>query len=67
MRRFFESVSPDGERRVDRLAPAEREVPAVELLGARGYFTDANGCIRRDTWRQVQYPTPPTPRITRWP
>jgi glycosyltransferase involved in cell wall biosynthesis len=52
---WFRSFSPDGRPRVDRLAPAERDVPARALLGARGYFTDANGCVARTAWESVPF------------
>jgi glycosyltransferase involved in cell wall biosynthesis len=54
---FFANLSPDGRPRVDRLAPAERNRETIRLLGARGYFTDANGCIRRAAWQQIPYPS----------
>jgi GT2 family glycosyltransferase len=55
-RLFFANLSPDGGPRVDRLAPAERNRETIRLLGPRGYFTDANGCIRRAAWQQIPYP-----------
>lgn len=54
LRRFFASLSPSGTPRVDRLPPdGEREL-AVDP--STGYFTDANGCIRRAAWQEVPYP-----------
>jgi len=50
LERWFGSLSPDGAPRVDRLAPSERALPAVELLGRRGFFTDVNACISREAW-----------------
>ena len=52
---WFASFSPDGSPRVDRLSPAERRTPARALLGPRGFFTDANGCIARAAWDQVPF------------
>ena len=53
---WFRSFSPDGRVRVDRLAPGDRNVPSGEaLLGARGYFTDANGCVARAAWEVVPF------------
>lgn len=52
---WFRALSPAGRPRVDRLAPAQRSVPARELLGARGFFTDANGCVSRAAWEQVRF------------
>ena len=40
---------------VERLGPEERELPAVELMGRRGFFTDANACIARVAWEQVPF------------
>jgi glycosyltransferase involved in cell wall biosynthesis len=52
---WFASFSPDGRVRVDRLSPAERGLPARELLGPRGFFTDANGCVSRAAWERVPF------------
>lgn len=52
---WFASFSPDGSPRVDRLEPAERAIPAGSLLGPRGFFTDANGCVARAAWDQVPF------------
>jgi rhamnosyltransferase len=55
LERWFRSLSPDGAPRVDRLAPAERSLPALDLVGRRGFFTDANACLARSAWRSVPY------------
>ncbi|HEY2536299.1 MAG TPA: glycosyltransferase [Solirubrobacteraceae bacterium] len=61
LERWFHSLAPDGAPRVDRLDEHEREhLPALALIGARGFFTDANACIARSAWerapfRQVPY------------
>jgi rhamnosyltransferase len=58
---WFASLAPEGAPRVDRLDEHERAtLPARALIGARGFFTDANGCIARAAWerapfRQVPY------------
>jgi rhamnosyltransferase len=52
---WFGSLAPDGSPRVDRLAPHERGIAVRELLGARGYFTDANACIAREAWERVPF------------
>lgn len=52
---WFRSFSPDGGPRIDRLGPAERDLAARALLGARGYFTDANGCVARAAWESVPF------------
>jgi rhamnosyltransferase len=55
LEQWFRSFSPDGAPRLDRLAPAERDVPARALLGPRGFFTDANGCVARRAWETVPF------------
>jgi rhamnosyltransferase len=56
---WFASFAPDGRPRIDRLPPAERGVPALALLGPRGFFTDANGCVSRSAWREVPFRSVP--------
>jgi glycosyltransferase involved in cell wall biosynthesis len=55
LERWFRSLSPDGGAQVERLAEDERTLPAVELVGRRGFFTDANACISRATWERVPF------------
>ncbi|HEY1689711.1 MAG TPA: glycosyltransferase family 2 protein [Solirubrobacteraceae bacterium] len=55
LRRWFASLAPDGSARIDRLAADELELPARELLGERGFFTDANACISRAAWERVPF------------
>jgi GT2 family glycosyltransferase len=50
LEQWFSSLSPDGVPRVERLAAEERVLPVLELLGARGFFTDANACVARAAW-----------------
>jgi glycosyltransferase involved in cell wall biosynthesis len=52
---WFRSISPTGSPRIDRLDASQRDLPARELLGAPGFFTDANGCIARAAWEQVPF------------
>jgi glycosyltransferase involved in cell wall biosynthesis len=52
---WFSSLAPDGRPRVDRLRPQERAVLARELIGRRGFFTDANSCISRAAWSQIRF------------
>ncbi len=52
---WFQRLSPDGLPAIERLAPSERHIPAVELLGPRAFFTDANGCVAREAWRSVPF------------
>jgi GT2 family glycosyltransferase len=55
LERWFHSLSPDGTPHLERLAPAERSLPAVELLGRRGFFTDANSCVARAAWEHAPF------------
>jgi GT2 family glycosyltransferase len=55
LERWFSSLSPDGEPRVERLGAEERALPVLELLGARGFFTDANACISRAAWAEAPF------------
>jgi glycosyltransferase involved in cell wall biosynthesis len=40
---------------IERLSEPERALPALELLGRRGFFTDANACISRAAWERVPF------------
>ena len=53
---WFASFSPDG-RPAGRPAGARPSASARarELLGARGFFTDANGCVSRAAWEQAPF------------
>jgi glycosyltransferase involved in cell wall biosynthesis len=53
--RWFSSLSLDGAPQVERLASHEQRLPAVELIGRRGFFTDANACIARTAWERVPF------------
>jgi len=55
LERWFGSLSPDGRPRLERLQVHERALPAVELVGRRGFFTDANACVARAAWEEVPY------------
>jgi GT2 family glycosyltransferase len=55
LERWFASLAPDGEPVVERLVPAERSLPAVALVGRRGFFTDANACVARAAWERVPF------------
>lgn len=52
---WFSSFSPDGNVRIDRLEPFERDIQARALLGKRGFFTDANGCVSRAAWELTPF------------
>jgi rhamnosyltransferase len=54
--RWFSSLAPHGAPRVDRLDEHERAgLPTVALIGARGFFTDANACIVRAAWQRAPF------------
>ncbi len=56
LERWFHSLAPDAHPRVDRLEEHERRaLPALALIGARGFFTDANACIDRAAWERVPF------------
>ena len=62
LERWFATLSPDGRPRVDRLSaqerglgPAEPGLPVQAMLGARGFFTDANACVLRAAWLKVPF------------
>lgn len=55
LRRWFASLAPDGSPRIDRLAAGERDLPAQQLLGERGFLTDANACVSRVAWERVPF------------
>jgi glycosyltransferase involved in cell wall biosynthesis len=55
LERWFASLSPDGEPNVERLAEDERTLPVVQLMGRRGFFTDANACVARKAWERVPF------------
>ena len=52
---WFASLSPDGSPRLERLEESERGLPAIELIGRRGFFTDANACLARAAWERVPF------------
>jgi GT2 family glycosyltransferase len=55
LERWFTSLAPGGEPAVERLAPVERALPAVALVGRRGFFTDANACVARAAWERAPF------------
>jgi len=40
---------------LERLGPDERDLAAVELMGRRGFFSDANAAIARSAWERVPF------------
>jgi GT2 family glycosyltransferase len=55
LERWFSSLSPDGRPRVERLRAEERGLPVLQLMGVRGFFTDANACVARAAWSAVPF------------
>jgi glycosyltransferase involved in cell wall biosynthesis len=55
LERWFASLSPDGHTQVERLGERERALPVIELVGRRGFFTDANACVARAAWERVPF------------
>jgi rhamnosyltransferase len=55
LERWFSSLSPDGGVQVERLAEHERALPVIELVGRRGFFSDANACVARAAWERVPF------------
>jgi GT2 family glycosyltransferase len=70
LEQWFDSLSPDGSPRLERLHGDERErederedeqeqergAPAAsELIGRRGFFSDANACIARAAWERIPF------------
>jgi GT2 family glycosyltransferase len=55
LERWFASLSSDGAPWLDRLEEQERALPASELIGRRGFFTDVNACLARDAWERVPF------------
>jgi glycosyltransferase involved in cell wall biosynthesis len=52
---WFASLAPDGRPTIDRLQAGELDVPAIELLGRRAFFTDANGAVARAAWEKAPF------------
>ena len=56
LERWFSSLAPEGAPHVDRLDEDERRaLPAVALIGARGFYTDANACVSRSAWQRAPF------------
>lgn len=51
LERWFESLDVGPER----LAEDEGEIPAIALMGRRGFFSDANAAIARAAWQRVPF------------
>lgn len=55
LERWFASLSPGDQPMIERLVPEERSLPAMALIGRRGFFTDVNACVARSSWEQVPF------------
>jgi glycosyltransferase involved in cell wall biosynthesis len=55
LERWFASLSPDGSPQLERLLEGERSTAAIELVGRRGFFTDANAAIARSAWERTPF------------
>jgi GT2 family glycosyltransferase len=56
LERWFASLTADGVPRVERLDQIERRtLPALALIGRRGFFTDANACLSRSCWLRTPF------------
>jgi glycosyltransferase involved in cell wall biosynthesis len=55
LERWFGSLSPDGASQLERLEDSAGLHPASDLMGRRGFFTDANACIARAAWERVPF------------
>ncbi len=56
LERWFQSLAPDGEPQVERLDERERAaLDPLELIGRRGFFSDANACVARAAWERVPF------------
>jgi glycosyltransferase involved in cell wall biosynthesis len=55
LERWFRSLSPDDTPQLERLARSEADLPLLDFLGRRGFFTDANACLARGAWERVPF------------
>jgi GT2 family glycosyltransferase len=56
LERWFASLADGGkEPQLEQLDPSERSLPALSLMGRRGFFSDANACIARSAWQRVPF------------
>jgi GT2 family glycosyltransferase len=55
LERWFDSLAPGGGPQVERLEEHERSLGVLELIGRRGFFTDANACVARAAWQRVPF------------
>lgn len=56
LERWFSSLAPEAKPCVERLTEQERRaLPTRSLIGRRGYFTDANACLKRSAWERVPF------------
>jgi GT2 family glycosyltransferase len=56
LERWFSSLAPEAKPCVERLTEQERcALPTRSLIGRRGFFTDANACLKRVAWERVPF------------
>jgi glycosyltransferase involved in cell wall biosynthesis len=55
LERWFGSLAPDGRSQVERLKEGERSLSVAQLIGRRGFFSDANACLARAAWEEVSF------------
>ncbi len=55
LERWFSSLSPEGSVQIERLTEHERSLPAIDFVGRRGFFSDANACVARAAWERVPF------------
>jgi glycosyltransferase involved in cell wall biosynthesis len=54
LEQWFSSLSPDRTPQVER-GEELGLLPAIELVGRRGFLTDANACLARAAWERVPF------------
>jgi GT2 family glycosyltransferase len=52
---WFASLAPEGGPVLERLDANERATTPGELVGRRGFFSDANACLSREAWLKVPF------------
>lgn len=56
LERWFSSLAPEAMPCLERLSEQERRaLPTRSLIGRRGFFTDANACLKRSAWERVPF------------
>jgi glycosyltransferase involved in cell wall biosynthesis len=55
LERWFASLCSSENARVERLTASERALPVQDMIGRRGFFTDANAAVAKLAWERVPY------------